>query len=156
MLRIIVLMAYAIIMDLSLCIATLLLLVAVFLTATFCSHKSPIYNITDTFLLLILISICILIISAQAIRYTVVLHSGNLLHMLSDIFFCIPLLYFIAFLFYKLFARKTSVWKVYRKLCLTCNSRQVHINDEELWPADRLINAEEYTPLLSTEAVENQ
>ena len=154
LLRIAVLMAYAINTDLALCIAILLLLVAVFLTTIFHPHKSPIYNITDTFLLLILICIGILIISAQAVRYTVALHSGILLHILFDTFLCIPLLCFIAVLFCKLLACKNSVWKVYRKLCLTCNCRQA--NDEELyiWP-DRLINTEEYTPLLSTEAVEN-
>ena len=53
MLRITVLTAYAINTDFVLYISILLLLLPVFLTTTFHPHKSPVYNITDTFLLLI-------------------------------------------------------------------------------------------------------
>ena len=149
MLRIAVLMVYAINNDFALPLAILILLVPIFLTATFHPHKSPIHNITDIFLLLILISICISCISVNVTSY-IALHSRHLSHALADIFFCIPLLYFIAVLLYKLFAHKNAVRKVHQKLC---NYRQV--NDEEVWP-DRLIYAEEYTPLLSTETVGNR
>ena len=149
MLRIGILIVYAINAEFALCITVLLFLVPVFLTATFHPHKSPIYNIIDTFLLLIMISIGISSLSTQEVHYGA-LHSEKLSHALVDIFICIPLLCGFAILCYKLFAHKNSVWQ---KLCLICNCRKV--NDEEVWP-DRLINAEEYTPLLSTEAVQHQ
>ena len=115
MLRITVLMAYAINTDFVLCISILLLLLPVFLTASFHPHKSPVYNITDTFLLLILISIGLSTIFAQAVRYTVALHSTKPLHILSDIFLCIPILYFIAIVFYKLFAHNRVTRLLYGK-----------------------------------------
>ena len=149
MLRIAVLMVYAINNEFALHIAILILLVPIFLTATFHPHKSPIHNITDIFLLLILISICISCLSVNETN-RIALHSYQLSHALVLIFPCIPLLYFIAVLLYKLFAHKNAVRKVHQKLC---KYRQV--NDEEVWP-DRLISAEEYTPLLSTETVGNR
>ena len=153
LLRITALMAYAINTEFVSCIGILILLVPVFLTATFHPHKSPIHNITDTFLLLILTSISHLASITNVIHYIAV-HSINLIHILLDAFLCIPLLYFIAILFCKLFAHKKCVQKVHQKLCrmIPCNYQQA--NDEEVWP-DRLVNAEEYTPLLSTETIGN-
>ena len=154
MLRIAILMSYTINTEFTSCLVILILLVPVFLTSVFHPHKSPIHNITDTFLLLILTSIFHLASITNVIHYIAV-HSINLIHILLDAFLCIPLLYFIAILFYKLFAHKKCVQKVYQKLCLMipCNYQQA--NDEEVWP-DRLVNAEEYTPLLSTETIGNQ
>ena len=148
MLRIAVLMSYTMNTEFTLCMGILILLVPVFLTSVFHPHKSPIHNITDTFLLIILTSISLSAIFISVIRYIAV-HSGKLIHSLSDALLCIPPLYFIAILFYKLFAHKKCVQKVHQKLCrlIPCNYQQA--NDEEVWP-DRLVNAEEYTPLLST------
>ena len=147
LLRIAVLMVYAINAEFFLYIIILLLLIPVFLTACFHPHKIYSHNISDTFLLLILISFCISSLSINELRK---FDSNKLSHVLTIFFPCIPLLYFIAVLLYKLFAHKNAARKVYQKLC---NYRQV--NDEEVWP-DRLINAEEYTPLLSTETVGNR
>ena len=153
MLRIATLMSYTINTEFTLCLGILILLVPVFLTSVFHPHKSPIHNITDTFLLLILTSIIHLEIFITVIHYIAV-HSNHPIHLLADASLCIPPLYFIAILFYKLFAHKQCVQKVYQKLCLmiACNYQQA--NDEEVWP-DRLVNAEEYTPLLSTETIGN-
>ena len=154
MLRIAILMLYTINAEFAICIAILILLVTVFLTAIFHPHKSPIHNITDTFLLLILTSIFLLQIFINVIHYKAVYFSDIIL-ALFDAFLCIPPLYFIAILFCKLFAHKKCVQKVHQKLCrmIPCNYQQA--NDEEVWP-DRLVNAEEYTPLLSTETIVNQ
>ena len=147
LLRIAVLMVYAINAEFFLYIIILLFLIPVFLTACFHPHKIYSHNISDTFLLLILISFGISSLSVNELRK---FDSNKLSHVLTIFFPCIPLLYFIAVLLYKLFAHKNVVRKVHQKLC---NYRQV--NDEEVWP-DRLINAEEYTPLLSTETVGNR
>ena len=154
MLRIALLMMYTINNDFVLHIDILILLVPVFLTATFYPHKSPIHNIIDIFLLLTLIAVSISTLSIDVVHY-IVLHSAKPSHFLADFFFGIPLLYFIVIILHKLLAHKRYVRKAHQKLCLTipCSScRQV--NDEALWP-DRLVNAEEYTPLLTTETLGN-
>ena len=73
--------------------------------------------------------------------------------MFIDILIPVPVLYFTALLFYKLFAHKRFVKKVYHKVCVLihCEANQPH-NDFEgplPWP-DRMINAEEYAPLLGS------
>ena len=152
MLRIAILMSYTINAEFSKCIAILILLV--FLTAIFNPHKSPIHNITDTFLLLILIAAGIL---AQFINveHYVVLQSIIPSQALTDTFLCILLLYFIAIILYKIFAHKRFVRKAHQKLCLIipCNCQPV--NNEVPCP-DRLVNAEEYAPLLTTETLANE
>ena len=134
--------------------AILLVFVLVFLTATFHPHKSPSHNVTDIFLLLILIISGISIMSIDVANYKAV-NSERTSNVLTIIFISIPLLYFIAISFYKLFARKSFVRNIRHKFCLlvSCNCREV--NYEEPWP-DRIINATEYKPLLSTESIGNQ
>ena len=88
MLRIAILMSYTINAEFAKCIAILILLV--FLTAIFNPHKSPIHNITDTFLLLILIAVCILSQFINVEHY-VVLQSIIPSQALTDTFLCIPL-----------------------------------------------------------------
>ena len=154
MLRIAILMAYAINTEFFGCISILLFLVPVFLTVVFHPHKSPIHNIADAFLLLILIAVGISALSIDVVAY-VGLQTLILSQALINTFLCIPLLYFIAILLYKAFAHKRLVRKAHQKLCLIIpcsNCRQV--NDEAPWP-DRLVHAEEYAPLLTTETLGN-
>ena len=68
-LRIAILMAYAINTEFVVCISILLFLVPVFLTVVFHPHKSPIHNIADAFLLLILIAVCISANSIDVVHY---------------------------------------------------------------------------------------
>ena len=155
MLRIILLVVYSSIpTKFAICPAILLVFVPVFLTAIFHPHKSPSHNAIDIFLLLTLISSGISIISIDLANNKAVRSQRTSL-VLTIIFLCIPFLYFIAISFYKLFTRKGFVQKVRQKLCLLapCNCQEVNL--EEPWP-DRIINAAEYEPLLSTESIGNQ
>ena len=155
MLRIILLVVYASIpTTFAICPVILLVFVPVFLTAIFHPHKSPPHNAIDIFLLLTLISSGISVISIDLANYKAV-RSQRTSNVLTIIFLSIPLLYYVVISFYKLFFRKSFVQKVRQKLCLLvpCNRREV--NFEEPWP-DRIINAAEYEPLLTTESIGNQ
>ena len=138
--------------------ALLLFLVPVFLTAVFHPHKYHFYNFTDIFLLLVLLSIGISLLSIDVANYKAV-RSEEASLAFTSIFVTIPLLYFIAVLFFKLFARKMVVQKLCQKLHLhlPCNCLEVDPNLEESlpWP-DRIVNAEQYEPLLSAESIGQQ
>ena len=155
MLRIAHLVIYAIIPShFAICLATLLGFVPVLLTAIFHPHKSPSHNVTDVFLLIILISGGISILSIDLANYEAHL-STKTSNILPIILSSIPLLYFIAISFYKLFAHKSFVQKAHQKLCLLVPCNWQKVNSEEPWP-DRTMNAAEYEPLLSTESIGNQ
>ena len=154
MLRIALLVVYASIpTQFAICPVILLSSVPVFLTAIFHPHKSPSHNVTDIFLLLVAICSGISIISMEVANYQAA-RSGRLVLVLTIIFLSIPFLYFLAILFYKLFAHKRFVQKVRQKLCLLVPCIRREENFEEPWP-DRIINAAEYKPLLSTESIES-
>ena len=140
----------------AICPVILLSFVPVFLTVIFHPHKSRSHNVTDIFLLLTLISSGISIISIDLANFRAV-RSERTSNVLTIIFLSIPLLYFIAISFYKLFARKSFVQKVRQKLCLLapCNCQEVNFEEPYAWP-DRIINAAEYEPLLSTESMGNR
>ena len=149
MLRIALLVVYASINnDFVIFPIIVLLMVPVFLTAIFHPHKSPFHNATDVFLLLVLVAIGVSLLSIQ-VAYHKALRSLKSSLVLNLIFVSIPILYFITIIFYKLFPCKRFVQKVHHKLCLQ------EPNYEELFP-DRLVNAEQYEPLPSTETFGNQ
>ena len=149
MLRIILFVVYASIpTQFAICPTILLSSVPVFFTAIFHPHKSPYHNATDIFLLLVLISCGISIISIDLAVYKAI-RSERTAYAFTIIFLSIPLLYFIAISFYKLFTRKHFVQKVYQKCCLLVPCIRREGNVEESWP-DRFINTVEYEPLLST------
>ena len=137
---------------------TLLFLVPVFLTAVFHPHKYHFYNFTDIFLLLVLMSIGISLLSIDVANYKAV-RSANASHALTIISSSIPFLYFITIILYNVFAQKRFVQNACRKLylILPCNCREADPNFEESlpWP-DRIVNAEHYEPLLSAESIEHQ
>ena len=152
MLRITFFVVYASIpTQFAICPAILISFVPVFLTAIFHPHKSPSHNATDIFLLLVLISSGISIMSIDLANYKAV-SSQRTARVLTIILLSIPLLYFILILFYKLFAHKRFVHKVRQKLCLLVPCIRREENFDEPWP-DRIINAAEYEPLLSTESI---
>ena len=116
MLRIAHLVVYAITPShFAICLVTLLGFVPVLLTAFFHPHKSPSHNVTDVFLLILLISCGISILSIDLANYEAHL-SSKTSNILPIILSSIPLLYFIAISFYKLFAHKSFVQKAHQKL----------------------------------------
>ena len=134
-------------------LATLVTFAPVLLTVIIHPHKSPFHNVTDIFLLLTLISAGISTMSIDLANYEAP-HSARAASVLPAILLTIPLLYLIAISFYKLFAHKRFVQKVRQKLCLLVSCIRREENFEEPWP-DRIINAAEYEPLLSTESIRN-
>ena len=132
MLRIALLVTYASINnEFAILPLIVLLMVPVFLTAIVHPHKSPFHNATDVFLLLVLVTTGVSLLSYdKALRFL------KPSYVLNLIFVSIPILYFITILFCKLFPCKRFVQKVRHKLCLQ------EPNYEELSP-DRLVNAEQ-------------
>ena len=157
MLRLTYLAVFANVMsNVTLPILILVTLVPVFLTAAFRPHKSLIYNIVDIFLLLVLVSFGTSI-KAVTITDASGIHSATISSVLVCIFSLIPLLYLIAVLLYKLLAHKRVVQKVCQKVCalIPCHFRETDQIDFERALPHRLVHANEYTPLLSTDSTEH-
>ena len=134
----------------------LLFLFLLFLLAVFHPYKSPIHNIINIFLVLIAIIFSVSS-TADFIAYNTALllaHSKikKLTDYITGIFVVIPLLFFIALLLYKCFGHRRCTKRVCRRICalLPCGgcSAVAHSGSEESL-ADRIVNAGQYTPLLS-------
>ena len=137
-------------------LAVCLCLVLLFLLAVFHPYKSPIHNSINIFLLFI---VCLYLVSDTdviiAYRTSALLaHSRikKLADVITGILFVIPLLFFIALLLYKCFGHRSCTKRVCRRICalMPCGgcSAVAHSGSEESL-ADRIINAEQYPPLLS-------
>ena len=129
---------------------TMLVVVFVFLIAIFHPYKSPFHNAATIFLMFVLLSVCISMLAIE-LAYFEAVRSEHVSHVFLDILLPIPVLYFFVIVFYKLFAHKNFIQKVYRKICvlIRCNCEEANndFNGSLPWP-DRMINAEQYAPLL--------
>ena len=132
-------------------ILILVTLVPVFLTGIFHPHKFLIYNIVDSFLLLVLVSFATSI-AAVAITDASGIHSATISNVLVCIFSPIPLLYLIAVLLYKLLAHKRVVQKACQNVCalIPCHFRETdQINFERALHTElsMLMSIPLYSPL---------
>ena len=128
-----------------------MILVVLFLTAVFQPYKSTFYNNTDTFLLLEFIFLLVSLIATETKHYQTYNFGRSSNRMLILSLF-IPLVYLLGILLYKLL-------KICHKryACNTCRKiKYIVLHSwrdraqpglEELFP-DRMIHAEEYTPLI--------
>ena len=137
-------------------------LVLLFLLAVLHPYKSHVHNIINIFLLFIA---CLYGVSSTAgvIAYSTdsLLHHNakKLTDYITGIFTVIPLLYFIALLLYKCFGHQRCTKRVCRRICalMSCGgcSAEAHSGSEESL-ADRIVNAEQYTSLLSEPFTESE
>ena len=144
-------------------LAIFLLLVLLFLLAVFHPYKSLVRNIFNILLLFIACMYGVSI-TADIIAYkTGALLAHSKIRKLADIFMAvfsvIPLLFFIALLLYKCFGHRRCTKRVCRRICalMPCGgcSAVAHSGSEESL-ADRIVNAEQYTPLLSEPFTESE
>ena len=144
--------SYYFLLPLGVCLCLVLL----FLLAVFHPYKSPIHNSINIFLLFI---VCLNGVSGigDYIAYKtsaliVQSYIKKLADVISGILFVIPLLFFISLLLYKCFGHRSCTKRVCRRICalMPCGgcSAVAHSGSEESL-ADRIVNAEQYTPLLS-------
>ena len=128
-------------------ISVSLLLVALFLNATFRPYKSPIHNNIDIFLLivytLVLVSQIGLVISSPISG-----HYAKISSFMAGISYLIVSGYSIGLLFYKIFARVRCMQKMCQKIraAMPCHCYDVPPNYDQVFPY-RMIHDEEYVQL---------
>ena len=136
--------------------AIFLLLILLFLLAVLHPYKFPAHNIIIICLLFI---VCLFGVSSTAdvIAYSTdsffVQHNiRKLTDYITAIFSVIPLLFFITLMLYKCFSHRRCTKKICQRSCalMPCGgcSAVAHSGSEESL-ADRIVNAEPYTALLS-------
>ena len=124
------------------CVALVLLL----LTAVLQPYKANAHNRINVFFLLVIVFIVISAMATNlALSETVQFkHFTNFMVALS---FSIPVIYIVGVILYKLFAHRTWVQNLYKKLCRTC----IKLEDEDyerILP-ERMVNVEECAALLA-------
>ena len=151
--------------DLTLLLVTFLFLLLLFLLVVFQPYKSPIHNTMNVCLLFIFIILLVSGIGNLLAYKTGALFAYSAIQQLTGvsigISFVIPFLFFIALLLYKCFGHRRCTKRVCQRICalMPCGvcSAVAHSGSEESL-ADRIVNAEQYTPLLSepfTESAES-
>ena len=134
--------------DFYLPLSGLLILFLLLLTALFQPYKHPTHNRINTFLLLAII--CIVIGGmANLMAYSRTLQFRKVSNWIAGVSYSILPVYFVGFIFYKMFAHRTCVKKLRQKLCRIRGRKSDGSNEdyESLLP-ERMVNVEECATLL--------
>ena len=125
-----------------------MLLVVLFLSATFRPYKSSIHNNIDIFLLIVM---ALIIVSGlgQMISSQINMQFARLSYLIAGISYLLLFAYSIGLLFYKTFARARCVRRVCRKIraAMPCRCHEDVLPDfDEVFPY-RMIHGEQYVQL---------
>ena len=128
-------------------ISASLLLVALFLNATFRPYKSRIHNNIDIFLLIVF-TLVVVSVMGHVISYPINGYFAKLSQFLTGILILIFIAYSSGFLFYKIFAHVRCVQKICRKIraAMPCHCHYEPPDFDQVFPY-RMIHDEEYVQL---------
>ena len=129
-------------------ISVSLLLVVIFLNATFRPYKSPIHNNIDIFLLTVF-ALLLVSVMGHEISFPINRQFSKLSEVMTGILFIIFIAYSIGFLFYKTFARVRCVQKMCRKImaAMPCHCHEDAPQDFDQEYPYRMIHDEQYVQL---------
>ena len=129
-------------------ISVSLLLVVIFLNATFRPYKSPIHNNINIFLLTVF-ALFLVSVMGREISFPINRQFSKLSEVMTGILFIVFFAYSIGFLFYKTFARVRCVQKICQKImaAMPCHCHEDVPQDFDQEYPYRMIHDEQYVQL---------